>query len=144
MFRSLSRFMSSTHASAALLIAVFAAFTANAQTPRRTGHETNATRQARIARQMQETYTHRWEVGGGGGYLRFKSGQYTQKNSEITFWMDTTYYLNEKLGITGELRGAYGHAKIGNTAFNIPNPQISEHQGALRRQRLRPRRRCHR
>jgi hypothetical protein len=127
MFRSLSRFMSSTHASAALLIAVFAAFTANAQTPRRTGHETNATRQARIARQMQETYTHRWEVGGGGGYLRFKSGQYTQKNSEITFWMDTTYYLNEKLGITGELRGAYGHAKIGNTAFNIPNPQISEY-----------------
>src|ERR1700761_4329472 len=103
MFRSLSRFTPSTPVLAVLLIAVFMAFSASAQAPRRSGHETNATRQARIARQLAETYTHRWEVAGGGGYLRFKSGQYTQKNSEITFWLDTTYYLNQKLGVTGEL-----------------------------------------
>jgi hypothetical protein len=130
MFRSLSRFAPSTYALAALLIAVCAAFSANAQTPRRTGHETNASRQARIARQVQETYTHRWEVAGGGGYLRFRSGQYTQKNSEITFWVDTTYYLNEKLGITGELRGAYGNGKtLQGTQFTnfVGNPQISEY-----------------
>jgi hypothetical protein len=130
MFRSLSRFTLSAHALALLLIAVFAAFSANAQTPRRTGHETNATRQARIARQIAETYTHRWEVAGGGGFLRFKSGQYTQKNSEITFWLDTTYYLNQRLGITGELRGAYGNAKTlqGNQfASLVGNPQISEY-----------------
>jgi hypothetical protein len=130
MFRSLFRLIPSTSALAALLIAVSAAFSANAQTPRRTGHETNASRQARIARQVQETYTHRWEVGGGGGYLRFRSGEYTQKNSEITFWMNTTYYLNEKLGITGELRGAYGNAKTlqGVQYANlVGNPQISEY-----------------
>jgi hypothetical protein len=129
-FRSLFRSTPTTYALAVFLIAVFAACSASAQAPRRSGHETNATRQARIARQLQETYTHRWEVGGGGGYLRFRSGEYTQKNSEITFWVDTTYYLNEKLGITGELRGAYGNAKTlqGNQfASLVGNPQISEY-----------------
>ncbi len=64
---------------------------------------------------------------GGGGFLRFRSGQALQKNSEIAFFFDGTYYLNQKLGLTGEIRGAYGNAKIGNTIFNIPNPQISEY-----------------
>jgi hypothetical protein len=131
MFRSLFRFVLSSYAVAALLlIAGFAARPANAQTTRRTGHETNATRQARIDRALKETYTHRWEVGGGGGYLRFRSGQFTQRNSEITFWANTTYFLNEKLGITGEVRGAYGNAKVpgGNPFANfVGNPQISEY-----------------
>ncbi|MDP9039304.1 MAG: hypothetical protein M3O02_08530 [Acidobacteriota bacterium] len=94
---------------------------------RRPRRETNANRKARIARTIEETYTHRWELGGGGGFLRFRSGQTLQKNSEITFWFDGTYYLNQKLGLTGEIRGAYGNAKIGNTPYNIPNPQISEY-----------------
>jgi len=131
MFRSLSGCKVSIQAFAVvLLIAVFAAASANAQNTRRSARETNASRQARIARQIQETYTHRWEVAGGGGYLRFRSGQFTQKNSEITFWMDTTYYLNQKFGITGEVRGAYGNAKTlqGNPfAALVGNPQISEY-----------------
>jgi hypothetical protein len=106
---------------------MLAASSGQAQSTRSTGHESNANRRARIARAVEETYTHRWEVGGGGGYLRFRSGQYLQKNSEISFWMNTTYYLNQKLGITGELRGSYGNAKVGNTIYNIPNPQISEY-----------------
>jgi hypothetical protein len=131
MFRSLSRLGVSIQALAVVfMIALFATASAAAQTTRRSGHETNASRQARIARQIQETYTHRWEVAGGGGYLRFRSGQYNQRNSEITFWLDTTYYLNEKLGITGELRGAYGNAKPlqGVQGLNVVgNPQISEY-----------------
>jgi hypothetical protein len=130
MFRSLSGSRVIQALAAFLLIAVFAASPAIAQTTRRSGHETNASRKARIDREIQETYTHRWEVGGGGGYLRFRSGEYTQRNSEITFWVDTTYYLNEKLGITGELRGAYGNAKTlqGNQfATLVGNPQISEY-----------------
>ena len=92
--------------------------------------ETNANRQARIARTIQETYTHRWEFGGGGGFLRFRSGQTLQKNSEINFWFDGTYYLNERLGITGEIRGAYGNAKLYNTASTYGvtyNPNISQY-----------------
>jgi hypothetical protein len=132
MFRSPSRFKVSTQTLAAILIftlAALASSSAHAQTTRRS-RETNATRKARIDREVKETYTHRWEVAGGGGYLRFRSGQYTQRNSEITFWTNTTYYLNEKLGITGELRGAYGNAKVlqGNQFANlVGNPQISEY-----------------
>lgn len=100
--------------------------TAGAQT-RRPRRESNANRQARIARTIEDTYTHRWEFAGGGGFLRFRSGQTLQKNSEIAFFFDGTYYLNQKLGLTGEIRGAYGNAKIGNTPYNIPNPQISEY-----------------
>jgi hypothetical protein len=131
MFRSLSGFRVSIQALATLLIvAVLAVSSGHAQATRRSGRETNASRKARIARQIAETYTHRWEVGGGGGYLRFRSGPFTQKNSEITFWANTTYYLNQKLGITGELRGAYGNAKTleGNPfASLVGNPQISEY-----------------
>jgi hypothetical protein len=99
--------------------------TAQAQTPRR--RESSANRKARVQRTIEETYSHRWEVAGGGGYLRWRSGQNLQKNNEVTFWTNGTYFLNEKLGVTGDIRGAYGNAKIGNTIFNIPNPQISEY-----------------
>ena len=108
--------------------------TAQAQAPRRTRRESNANRKARIQREIAETYTHRFEMAGGGGYLRFRSGQYLQKNNEVTFWLNGTYLLNPKLGIIADVHGAYGNAKIGNgtaggfdPGFNIPNPQISEY-----------------
>lgn len=134
MFRSLSAVRVSTTSSAAVFILTLAALAAPApaQTPAyRPGREANANRRARIERQIVDTYSHRWEIGGGGGFLRFRSGEFTQKNSEIAFWMDTTYYLNQKLGLTGEIRGAYGNAKIPNETTNeintIGNPQISEY-----------------
>jgi hypothetical protein len=111
------------------LVAAFASSSALAQNTSR-ATQTNANRKARIARQITETYTHRWEVAGGGGYLRFRSGQFTQKNSEIAFWMNTTYYFNRNLGLTGEVRGAYGNAKVQNYnpfASLVGRPQISEY-----------------
>ena len=128
MYRSLSGFrVSFLSAAAAFLAVALATFPGQAQTTRRQGRETNANRRARIARQIQDTYSHRWEVGGGGGWMRFRSGQNLQKNSEIAFWANTTYYFNEKLGVTGELRGAYGNAKIGNNPYLPYSPQISEY-----------------
>jgi hypothetical protein len=114
------------------MVAALSASSALAQNARRTGRETNANRKARIERQIADTYTHRWEIAGGGGYLRFRSGQLTQKNSEIAFWMNTTYYFNRNLGLTGELRGAYGNAKIQNyntcnCVNQVGRPQISEY-----------------
>ena len=94
---------------------------------RRPSRETNANRKARIERTIQDTYSHRYEVAGGGGYLRFRSGEVLQKNNEVTFWMTGTRYFNEKLGIAADVRGAYGNAKVGNTTYNIPNPQISQY-----------------
>jgi hypothetical protein len=106
-----------------------------AQTTRRTRRESSANRKARIARTIAETYSHRFEVAGGGGYLRFQSGSLLQRNNEVTFFMTTTYFLNPKLGIIADIRGAYGNAKIANNVFNgtTPppflsfNPQISEY-----------------
>lgn len=108
-----------------VLLMTFAAGAAQAQTTRR--RETSANRRARIERTIQDTYSHRWEVGGGGGYLRWRSGEQLRKNNEVSFWLGPTYYFNPKLGVMGEIRGNYGHAQIGNTIYNIPNPQISEY-----------------
>jgi hypothetical protein len=109
------------------MVAASAGLPGRAQSTPRLGHETNANRKARIARQIQETYTHRWEVGGGGGWVRYRSGEFLQKNSEIAFWANTSYYLNRILGITAEVRGAYGNAKVGNNFADVANPQISEY-----------------
>jgi Outer membrane protein beta-barrel domain len=128
--------LSMKYVSAVLLAAVVASgASAEAQSTRRTRRESNANRKARIARTIEATYSHRYEVAGGGGYLRFQPGQYLQKNNEVTFFMSGTYFLNPKLGIIGEVRGLYGNAKIGNTGFSgdtppsfLPfNPQISEY-----------------
>jgi hypothetical protein len=118
---------------ATLLIAASPASAQQRRAPRR---ESNANRKARIARTIAETYAHRWEVGGGGGYERFRSGPYQQQDNQVTFWASTMYSLNPKLGIVGEVRGAYGNAKIGNIlpcngnpgTCNLPfNPKISEY-----------------
>ena len=111
----------------ALLPALIWGGAAEAQSQHRTRRESSANRKARIARTVEETYSHKWEVAGGGGFLRFRSGQYLQQNNEVTFWMSSMYSLTPRLGVVGEVRGAYGHAKIGNTIFNLPNPKISEY-----------------
>ena len=61
-----------------------------------------------IARTIAETYSHRWEVAGGGGYMRFRSGQYLQKNNDVTFWMTGTYFLNLEAGDLADVRGPDG------------------------------------
>src|ERR1700761_8757140 len=131
-------FRSSVKYVSAVLLAVVAASgasTAGAQSTRRTRRESNANRKARIARTIEATYSHRYEVAGGGGYFRFQPGEYLQKNNEVNFFMSGTYFLNPRLGIIGEIRGLYGNARIGNTGFNgnVPpvfldfKPQISEY-----------------
>lgn len=112
-----------------LLAAVMAsgASIAQAQLSRRQRRETNANRQARIARIVQDTYSHRWEVAGGGGYLRYRSGESLQRNNEITFWMTGTRYFNPKLGVVADVRGAYGNAKIYNIGLITFDPQVSQY-----------------
>jgi hypothetical protein len=112
-----------------------AALAVQAQPTHQTRRESSANRKARAQRMIAETYGHRYEVAGGGGYLRFNSGA-PQKNNEVTFFMTGTYFLNPKLGILGDIRGLYGNAKVGNTPCTINgcspiflgfNPQISEY-----------------
>ena len=130
-FVSKSKFV--TAAFAVLIVALMASFTASAQSIRRPRRESTANRKARIARTIEETYGHRWEAAGGGGYMRFRSGPNLRQNNEVSFWADTLYSLSPKLGILGTIQGSYGNAKIGNVLPCSPgcslsfNPQISEY-----------------
>lgn len=114
---------------AALAAVTFIAATAAAQVtynPR----QTNASREARIQRTIHETYSHRFEVFGGGAYLRFRSGEYTQKNNEVTWNVATHYFLNPRLSIVGDARGMFGNGKpVRGTGADVqaPNPQINEY-----------------
>ena len=113
---------------ALLLSALAAPLAANAQFPSRTRRETSANRRARLAREIAETYAHRYEFSGGGGLLRFRSGEYLRKSSEITFYGNINYQLNARLGVLADVHGAFGNAKIGNNDFNLAqNPQISQY-----------------
>ncbi len=126
--RLAARLLFSIGIGVATLLIVALPASAQQRRPRR---ESNANRKARIARTIAETYAQRWEVGGGGGYERFRSGPYQQRDNQVTFWASTMYSLNPKVGIVGEVRGAYGYAKIGNItpSGNVLtfNPQISEY-----------------
>src|SRR5271163_4571109 len=106
---------------------IVAPASAHAQVRRSSRRESNANRKARIERTIQDTYSHRYELFGGGGYLRFRSGEYLQRNNEVTWAASGTYFLNPKLGITGDARGGFGDAKVGNTIYNIANPLITEY-----------------
>jgi hypothetical protein len=138
--KALTRNTAQRKVRAGLLIACvagicLAALPASAQV-HHTRRESNANRKARIARTIEETYGHRWEAGGGGGFLRFRSGADQQRDNQIGFWASTMYAVNPKLGVIGEIRGTYGHAKLTNvlpcngnpgTCFLGFNPQISQY-----------------
>ncbi len=97
-----------------------AAVPAAAQNARRTRRESNANRKARILRTIQDTYSHRYEAAGGGGYLRFRSGDTNLHNNDVTAATSIAYYLNPRLGIVADGRAAFGDAKLNSQIFSQP------------------------
>lgn len=112
-----------------LLSATAAAQVAPAGTPAPGARRRNASRLQRAARNIQDAYTHRWEVAGGGGFLRFRTGEYLQRISEINFFVSPSYHLNPKWAVAADVRGMYGNANIPNVFAlnNSYSPQISEY-----------------
>ena len=120
---------------ACVALALMAGFSmstsASAQSRRPSRRESNANRRRRVERTVAETYGHKWEAGGGGGFTRFRSGEYQQRDNQVAFWASTLYALNPKLGVLGEVRGSYGKAKVttplpSESNLNY-NPRISEY-----------------
>jgi hypothetical protein len=113
---------------AALVLVCGAGAQKAAKAPKRARRETNAARQARIARTITETYSHRYEVFGGGGYLRFRSGDFLKKNNEVAWATSTSYFLTPKFAVVGDARGMFGsaHALINNN-YGVFHPQINEY-----------------
>jgi hypothetical protein len=89
----------------------------------------NANRKARIQRNIEDAYSHRWEVAGGGGYLRYRTGPNQQRTNEINFFVTPTYNLNPRWSAAVDVRGMYGSAKINNVDVKngVFSPQISEY-----------------
>ena len=97
--------------------------------PQRPRRETNASRQARIQRTINDTYSHRYEVIGGGGYIRWRSGEATKKNNEVSWDAAFNYYLNPKLAIIGDAQGSFGnaHQQLPVLFPQVPTAQINEY-----------------
>lgn len=88
-----------------------------------------ANRQARVQRNILDTYSHRYEFAGGGGFLRFRTGQYLQKITQVNFFGSAAYALTPQLSIASDVRGMYGNANIPNVfeKNNVFSPKISEY-----------------
>jgi hypothetical protein len=86
-----------------------------------------ARREQRIQRTIEETYSHKFEVYGGGGYTRFRPGNYLQQNNQAAWNGGFTDYIRPRIGITGDLRGYYGTAFTGLNPYNIFKPSITEY-----------------
>ena len=92
-------------------------------------HETNASRQARIARTIQETYSYPWEILGGGGYLRWRGGEYTKRNNEVSWNVEANRYLTPKFAVIADTQGSFGFAyqELPLQFPQIARPQINEY-----------------
>lgn len=86
------------------------------------------TKRRREAALVTDTYTHRWEVYTGGGYMRFRPGPYIH-NSGMGGWIvGATRYFTPRLGITVDVRGFYGNNSLGAVqggGYNTYNSKFS-------------------
>ena len=86
-----------------------------------------ARREQRRPRVIQDTYSQKFEIYGGGGYTRFRPGPALQHINESAWYGGFTDYFRGRLGITGDLRGYYGTAFTYTGPYNIFKPSISEY-----------------
>ncbi len=98
-----------------------------AQVLREAQRRVHARRQQRVAQVIQDTYSHKYELYFGGGYLRFRPGTNLQHMNEAAWNVGVTDYLHGKLGITADFRGYYGTAYTYNNEFNVHSPSISQY-----------------
>lgn len=91
----------------------------------------NARRKLRIRQIIQDTYSHKYELEGGGAYLRFIPGNNLARANEVGWKVDLTDYLHGNLGISADVRGYYGTAYTGthiDTGIaQAYNPGISQY-----------------
>lgn len=98
-----------------------------AEVLRQAQQRVNARRKMRVEQIIQDTYTHKYEVYGGGGYLRFHAGSTLQHMNEASWNAGFTDYLAGKLGVTADFRGYYGTAYTYINEFQVFQPSISQY-----------------
>ena len=125
-------FWTAAAASALCLLTANAVVSAHAQTARpqqrRARRETNASREARLAREIAQTYSHRYEIFGGGGYMRFRSGDNTKNNNEVSWNATAARFFNPRVAVIASAQGSFGSANaLINNPYNIYHPKINEY-----------------
>lgn len=97
--------------------------------PGQRSRRVNANRQARIQRNVVDSYSHLWEVSGGGGYLRFHPGPTLYRINEVNFWAQGTRMWSPRWGVVADVRGNFGNANIRTELAQgfIFRPQISHY-----------------
>lgn len=98
-----------------------------AEVLRQAQERVKARRKLRLQQVIQDTYTHQYEVYGGGGYLRFTPGSSLQHLNEAAWNAGFTDYVKGKIGITADFRGYYGTAFTYINEFQVFNPSISQY-----------------
>jgi len=125
------KFVRCITAAAALAAALVPSASAQSSSHRR--HETTVNRQYRLARTIKETYTHQWEVAGGGGFLRFEPGSYLRRDNQIDWATSGTYYFNPAYGLVADVRGHYGDAAVNNAITSCSGtPPVCPNLGKFR------------
>jgi hypothetical protein len=84
-------------------------------------------REKRKEQIVQDTYSHKFEVYGGGAYTRFRPGSSLQHINEAAWIAGFTDYRWGRLGLTGDVRGYYGTAFTYTGPYNIFKPSISQY-----------------
>ena len=84
------------------------------------------TRERRIQQTIQDTYSHRYEMYGGGMYMRFRPGQYLHNAGTGGWAAGLAGFWTPRWGITGDARGYYGSTAITvNNIYDIHNASFS-------------------
>jgi hypothetical protein len=84
-------------------------------------------RRMREQQVIQDTYSHKFEVYAGGGYVRFRPGPTVQHLNEEAWNVGVTDWIRPKLGITGDFRGYYGVANALSFEYQVFRPSISQY-----------------
>lgn len=98
-----------------------------AEVLRQAQERVRARRRIRVEQIIQDTYTHKYEVYGGGGYLRFTPGPDLQHLNEAAWNAGFTDYVKGKIGVTADFRGYYGTAFTYVNQYQVFNPSISQY-----------------
>ncbi len=84
-------------------------------------------RRLREQQVIEDTYSHKYELYAGGGYLRFRPGRYLQHMNEEAWNVGVTEWLRPKLGIAADFRGYYGTANALDFTNRVYTPSISQY-----------------
>ena len=98
-----------------------------AEVLRQAQERVKARRKLRVQQIIQDTYSHKYELYFGGGYLRFRPGSTLQHLNQSAWNVGITDYLAGKLGVTADFRGYYGTAFTYINEFQVFNPSISQY-----------------